>query len=501
MKKTYCTALFSLSLLFISACSGNPPITENLEQEPLSTQSQPSETEKPMPTSKPATASTPLEPTVTTLPGERRTSSIDGMNQVYIPGELVHLGCEDGTPFCFGLERYQLALAPYWIDETEVTNAMYAAFLNGIEVEPEKAVGFVNVTSDHILLQHEGEGWLALEGYENHPVVEVLWLGAEAYCTWAERRLPFAAEWEHAARGPDELIFTWGNEKPDSYKVNFCDTNCSMGVTAPDYSRNDRYERTAPVGTYPEGASPYGVLDLAGNALEWVWDWELSPALALTTKRVTKGGSYNSTLSNMASFERGPIDATSPWSSSGFRCAVDAADFGHEAGFPQGPMDIESLDSSLLGTEDIEDILRFNGIPVPEWLTDQESFSADIQPFLLSTEFNGAAGTRWFGVSDQGYISLRVFVYRHIDDFPENIHSVFPVGRCELEEQSEGEWYLCGRTYETGSGIFQHARGVLLFDSLWIEVDYNVQDPSMPMNRSWLDVIFDMLMAQFALAG
>lgn len=92
----------------------------------------------------------------------------------------------------------------------------------------------------------------------SHPVVGVGWVDAERYCRWVGMRLPTDAEWELAAGGTDGRRFPWGNEPP----------SCDRAVYAhcPPYS-------TVPVDSYPEGASPYGVLHMAGNAWEWVWDW------------------------------------------------------------------------------------------------------------------------------------------------------------------------------------------------------------------------------------
>lgn len=143
----------------------------------------------------------------------------------------------------------------YWIDRTEVTNEAFAAFV---------ADGGYDKTE---FWSAEGQAWLAGQDKTALPVaciadapgdfprVCVTWFEAEAYAAWRGGRLPSEAEWEFAARGPDALTYPWGNDW-DPAKANV------VGTTAP----------TA-VGSFPDGASWVGALDLSGNAMEWVSDW------------------------------------------------------------------------------------------------------------------------------------------------------------------------------------------------------------------------------------
>jgi len=147
-------------------------------------------------------------------------------------------------------------LEAYSIDKYPVTNAEYGEFV---------------AATNHSPPQH-WDGDIYPEPLANHPVVYVSWHDAQAYAQWAKKRLPAEAEWEKVARGVDGRIYPWGNEFDSSkcslsmMKRSFFDQR--MGSLLPIVS-------TAPVGQNPSGASPYGVLDMAGNVWEWTNDWYL----------------------------------------------------------------------------------------------------------------------------------------------------------------------------------------------------------------------------------
>ena len=179
---------------------------------------------------------------VTASPLSRETvpsQSEEETDMVYIPAGAFTMGAEgrfdDEKPV------HKVYLDAYYMDRYEVTNAQYGAFM--------KATG-----------RAAPEFWNDSRfNHPDRPVVGVTWYDGEAYCKWVGKRLPTEAEWEKAARGTDARIYPWGNSF-GSGRANLSD-------------RGDRYEYTAPVGSFPSGASPYGVHDMAGNVWEWVNDW------------------------------------------------------------------------------------------------------------------------------------------------------------------------------------------------------------------------------------
>ncbi len=185
-------------------------------------------------------------------------SPADGMVMAYIPAGEFQMGSENGDDD----EKpvHTVSLDAFWMDTTEVTNVMFAAFLNEEGNRQEGGVSWIAESNDARILKTPG-GWRVVSSYENHPVTRVSWYGAQAYCKWAGRRLPTEAEWEKAARGGLEgKTYPWGDGEPTCEKgaqngAQF--TTCRSG--------------TAPVASF--GANGYGLFDMAGNVWEWVVDW------------------------------------------------------------------------------------------------------------------------------------------------------------------------------------------------------------------------------------
>src|SRR5690349_19379004 len=192
--------------------------------------------------------------------------------------------------------------------------------IDQVEVTNERYMSFVTTTGHRNPPNPYGTGPLtSIKGIEQLPVVQTTWYDAKAYCAWAKKRLPTEAEWEKAARGPDGRRFPWGNEAPTPQRANF--------------DREWADEKTlSPVGSLPDGDSPYGVKDMAGNAREWVSDWydpdyyQHAPARNPQgpehkgVVRSIRGGSWHSPLADITASARGRGGFALQTHGTGFRC-------------------------------------------------------------------------------------------------------------------------------------------------------------------------------------
>ncbi len=256
----------------------------------------------------PAASATPAA-TPTPGIGSTEVSAMDGMVLHYVPaGEFLRGSLDtDQKALAYEMPQRSITLDAFWIDETEVTNAMYArcaqAGICRALVSAQSATHF----------NYYGDAQ-----FQDHPVVYVNWEDARTYCAWAGRRLPTEAEWEKAARGVDGQLYPWGDTDPGPTRTNF---------------RSLKGDTTQ-VGAYPENASPYGAVDMAGNVWEWVGDWYKgsyyrdadSPLInpqgpSATKTRGLRGGAWNSDLAAIRTAYRFQYGPTSRSDSIGFRCA------------------------------------------------------------------------------------------------------------------------------------------------------------------------------------
>lgn len=275
---------------------------------------------------------------------------------VWIEGGSFTMGSTDADTLARAVEKpaHPVTVKGFWMDETEVTNAAFAKFVEAtgyvtvaerkpdweelkkqlppgaqkpaddvlvaasmVFTPPKQAVPLNNI--HHWWSWVPGADWRhpegpksALKGKERHPVVHVCWDDAVAYAKWAGKRLPTEAEWEYAARGGlDSKPFTWGDAPLSEKKPQ---ANIWQGDFPHQNTKADGYVRTSPVKTFP--ANGFGLYDMSGNVWEWCSDWwrvdlyrhrvgkgdpvvnptgpprHFDPRNQFEQQRVTRGGSF-----------------------------------------------------------------------------------------------------------------------------------------------------------------------------------------------------------------
>jgi eukaryotic-like serine/threonine-protein kinase len=218
---------------------------------------------------------------------------------VMIPAGTYEMGSDSGK--ADEKPPHQVTVAAFCIDRTEVTVAAYAACVGEAKCSPAPT------TADWPGIEEDAKAFDsqfcngAREDHQRHPINCVDWHQADAYCRAVGKRLPTEEEWEYTARGQDGRKYPWGNAAPNPELLNTCDAECvAMGERfgrpgwKPMFSGSDGWETTSPVGSYPKGASPFGVLDMAGNV------WEMTSSRysldyrgqRTGEKRVYRGGAW-----------------------------------------------------------------------------------------------------------------------------------------------------------------------------------------------------------------
>jgi formylglycine-generating enzyme required for sulfatase activity len=263
-----------------------------------------------------------LTPTPTAGTTPQAPSGPGGM--VYVPAGKFLMGSNDdhinqATEWCgCGKDRFtdelymhEVYVSAFYIDKYEVTNRQFMAFAS--------AAGYVTDAEN----KYEANTWRTAftPGKEDHPVVWMTWNDANAYCQWAGKRLPTEAEWEKAARSDDARLWPWGNEW-DNTRLNM---------------NQGQRGTTTKVGSFPTGASPYGAMDMGGNAWEWVNDWHSFTYYQNGTDRdqdpkgpeggedrVLRGGSFNNGMHDVRCANRHKGGQMGYAPDHGFRCAKSA---------------------------------------------------------------------------------------------------------------------------------------------------------------------------------
>jgi iron(II)-dependent oxidoreductase len=222
-----------------------------------------------------------------------------------------NLGPDDEKP------EHAVFVKSFYIDILPVSNHDFAKFLNDQGLQNRQGETFYDQDDSDARIHRHNSIWQADLGYESHPVNEVSWVGARDYCAWLNKRLPTEAEWEKAARGTDGRKYPWGNAAPHAKLALF---------GAP-------FNSSAPVDAYPLGASPYGILDMAGNQWEWVSSvYQAYPYKADDGRenqsagpiRSTRGGGHDSSAQEITTTQRGKYLSRNPKAGHhniGFRCA------------------------------------------------------------------------------------------------------------------------------------------------------------------------------------
>jgi len=269
-----------------------------------------------------ATLSTLSQGVLSTRSNSALVNAKDGTVLILIPeGIFLAGGPQDNERE----STFAVELRSYYLAAHAVTNEQYARFLNEVQPEVKDLERWILLDA-YCFVRATDAAYEVVNGKGDHPVVQVSWKGAEAYCQWAGLRLPTELEWEKGARGTDGREYPWGNQWEDMFCRN----------------PSNRFGKVTTCGVlqYEKGKSPWGLYQMAGNVYEWCSDWydkvayqryrggDLDSPTGASSEyrwRVMRGGSWGSNPERLrCAFRLGrspeginPVEANS-W---GFRCA------------------------------------------------------------------------------------------------------------------------------------------------------------------------------------
>jgi len=226
-------------------------------------------------------------------------TQIHGAAMIFIPAGTFAMGSDSGNSD--HQPAHSVSLNAFYIDKFEVSLEDYNRCVTAGACQPPDPLPYLDPKS-----------------YADRPAVNLTWQDARDYCSWRDAALPSEAQWEKAARGSDGRAYPWGNSAPDCSLANY-GNKCRRGLS--------------PVDSYPVAASPYGVINLAGNTMEWVADvydpdyYAGSPTSDPTgpeagKERVVRGGGWTFPLEYLATYARWHQDPERGYANVGFRCVV-----------------------------------------------------------------------------------------------------------------------------------------------------------------------------------